>query len=167
MKKLILMRHGKAEKDAASGEDFDRVLSTTGHEEAAAVARALKADDLKPDLALVSPAARTLGTFAEVESVLGTIPALRDKAFYHASAEALRRAVENHEDEAECLLLVGHNPGLQYLVLDYLFAGAASVSLIEKLRGSYPTATATVFDVDVAGRPIYDGVYIARDLLRA
>jgi phosphohistidine phosphatase len=32
VKQLIIMRHGKAEKDADSGEDFDRVLADRGRE---------------------------------------------------------------------------------------------------------------------------------------
>ncbi|ESQ88706.1 phosphohistidine phosphatase [Asticcacaulis sp. AC460] len=162
MKHLIIMRHAKAEKDAPSGEDFDRRLSGRGREEAASVATALKAYGLKPDFALVSAAARTRDTFAQVEGVFGTINALVSKDLYHAGADAMRRALEKHENDGDCILLVGHNPGVQALVADYLFEGAAGADIIEKVRGGYPTATATVFEVDAAGRAIYDGIYLAK-----
>ncbi|ESQ86263.1 hypothetical protein AEAC466_03440 [Asticcacaulis sp. AC466] len=162
MKQLIIMRHAKAEKDADSGEDFDRVLAPRGREEAQHVARALQAYGLKPDFALVSAAARTQGTFEEVKSVLGDIPALISDDFYNAGSEALRQAIERHEDEGQCLLVVAHNPGVQYLVAEYLFEGAAGPEITDKVRGNYPTATATVFEVDVAGRPVYDGIYLAK-----
>jgi phosphohistidine phosphatase len=162
MKQLILMRHAKAEKDSESGEDFDRVLAPRGREEARNVAEALKAYGIKPDFALVSSAARTQGTFDEVKAILGDIPALVSEDFYNAGSEALRRAVEAHENDGQCLIVVAHNPGLQYLVAEYLFEGAAGPDITDKVRGNYPTATATVFEVDAAGRPIYDGIYLAK-----
>jgi len=162
VKQLIIMRHAKAEKDAESGEDFDRVLAPRGREEAQHVARALKAYGLKPNFALVSSAARTQGTFDEVRAVMGDIPALVSEDLYNAGSDTLRRAIESHENDSECLLLVAHNPGVQYLVAEYLFEGAAGAEITDKVRGNYPTATATVFDVDAAGRPIYDGIYLAK-----
>lgn len=162
MKQLILMRHAKAEKDAPSGEDFDRRLALRGREEARSVAQAMKDYGVAPDFALVSAAARTRETFAEVEGVFGTIRAVTSKDFYNAGADALRRFVESHETEGQSMLVVAHNPGIQLLVGDYLFEGAASMSVIEKVRNGYPTATATVFEVDVAGRPTYDGLYVAK-----
>ena len=162
MKQLIIMRHAKAEKDAESSEDFDRVLADRGRQEAKSVAEALKAYGVKPDFALVSSAARTQGTFEEVRAVLGDIPALVSKDFYNAGSDTLRRAIEAHEDDGQCLLVVGHNPGVQYLVAEYLFEGAAGSEITDKVRGNYPTAAATVFYVDAAGRPIYDGLYLAK-----
>jgi len=162
MKQLIIMRHGKAEKDAESGEDFDRALSERGREEARSVAEALKAYGVKPDFALVSSAARTLGTFDVVKAVLGDIPTVVSKDFYNAGAEVLRRAIEAHEADGQCVLMVAHNPGVQYLVAEYLFEGAAGAEITDKVRGNYPTATAAVFEVDAAGRPIYDGLYLAK-----
>lgn len=162
MKKLILMRHAKAKKDAPSGEDFDRELTERGLEEALIVARALKADGHVPDLALVSASARTQGTFAQVQSVMGAVtPEVLD-ALYNAHGHELRHAIEAKEAACDCLLVVAHNPGVHQLVVDYLIEGAQSLSTIDKIRTGYPTATATVFDVDVAGRPTYAGVYTAQ-----
>ena len=163
MKQLILMRHAKAEKDAESGEDFDRRLSPQGCAEAQSVAQALKAYGLKPDFALVSAAARTSETFAEVESVFGDIRVVYSDDLYNAGSDGLRRAVESHENDGQCLLVIGHNPGLQYLVAEYLQEGAAGAQIVDRARSNYPTATATVFEIDAAGRPIYDGFYLAKD----
>ncbi len=167
MKHLILMRHAKAEKDSPSGEDFDRPLAQRGFEEATGVAEAMKAYGLKPDFAVVSPARRTRQTFEQVCGVFGDIPAVMDKAFYNAGAQALRTAVETHEEAGQCVLVVAHNPGIQYLAADYMFEGAASASAIEKVRGGFPTATAAVFEIDAAGRPLYDGLYLAKDVTGA
>lgn len=167
MQNLILMRHAKAEANAPSGEDFDRALSARGLEEARAVAQALKAAGLKPDLALVSASARTLGTFEQVQSVFGAIPADISEDYYNADSAELRRAVEAHEDKASCVLVIAHNPGLSYLVAEYLEEGAAGLDILSRVQSGYPTATATVFAVDVAGRPLYEALYVAKTLMGA
>jgi phosphohistidine phosphatase len=63
MQRLILMRHAEAEPAAGSGRDRDRVLSGRGRKDSAAMARALAGRGMRPDLALVSPAARTRQTW--------------------------------------------------------------------------------------------------------
>ena len=172
MKHLIIMRHGKAEKDAESGEDFDRDLAARGVTEAASVARALKAYGLRPDFAIVSSAHRTRQTFEAVMAEFGAaefggIEADISDRYYNADSAKLRTAVEAHEDRGQCLLVIGHNPGIQYLVAEYLYEGAAGTDITDKIRLNYPTATATVFEVDVAGRLIFEGLYKPRDLIGA
>lgn len=167
MKHLIIMRHGKAEKDADSGEDFDRNLAPRGLRETAAVALALKDYGLTPDFALVSSANRTCQTFEQAAAVFGGIEAEVSDDLYNADARTLRRFIEAHEDRGECLIVVAHNPGVQYLVAEYLYEAAAGPEITDRIRSSYPTATATVFEVDVAGRPTYDGLYKPKDLIGA
>ncbi|MFT3997395.1 MAG: histidine phosphatase family protein [Asticcacaulis sp.] len=168
MKHLIVMRHGKAEKDSASGEDYERNLMQRGVREAATVAEALKSRGLKPDYALVSAAHRTHQTFEAVKSILsdilGDIPGEVREDMFNMGADDLRRLIEGHEEAGECLLVVGHNPGIQYLVLDYMVQGAASQVEIDRVRSGYPTATATVFDVDAAGRPLFNDLLKPKDL---
>ena len=60
MHRLILMRHAEAETAAPSGGDEARPLSATGRAEAEGMARALAERGLRPDLALVSGAVRTV-----------------------------------------------------------------------------------------------------------
>ena len=63
MDRLILMRHGKAERHAAQGGDFERALAERGRQDVALIASALAAEDLSPDLVLVSAARRTRETW--------------------------------------------------------------------------------------------------------
>ncbi|WP_246050506.1 SixA phosphatase family protein [Asticcacaulis tiandongensis] len=167
MKRLIVMRHGKAEKEAESGEDFDRALAERGVAEAKAVAEALKSYGVKPDYALVSQAARTQGTFRAVQSVLGDIEADIRKDMFDADSYGLRDIIEAHEAAGDTILVVGHNPAVQYLILDYMVEASASIVDMDKIRAGYPTATATLFDIDAAGRAQYDGLFSPRDLIGA
>ena len=56
MDRLILLRHGKAESDSDSGEDFDRRLAPRGVRESADMGAQLADMGFQPDVALVSPA---------------------------------------------------------------------------------------------------------------
>lgn len=156
MQRLILMRHAKAEASAPGG-DVDRALSERGLRDAAAIGRALAARGLKPDMALVSGARRTRQTWDQVSDHFGDVELRVSDSLYNASADTLRRAVEAAEDEAGCLLLIAHNPGVHQLAVEYLIESAASPSVMDKMSGGFPTGAAAVFTVDVAGRPSYEG----------
>src|SRR5688500_9657880 len=119
MQRLILMRHAEAERAAGSGRDRDRGLSARGRTDAAAMGRALAARGLQPDLALVSPAARTRQTWELLHDAFGDVQIRDDEALYNGGAGALRRLVEAAEEEAGCLMLVAHNPGVHLLAVEY------------------------------------------------
>jgi phosphohistidine phosphatase len=157
MHRLILMRHAQAERAAPSGLDRDRSLSSRGRDEAALVARSLSEKSLRPDLALVSTANRTRETWELLQEAFGDVEVRLEPALYNAPAEVLRRYVEAAEDEAGCLLVMAHNPGIHILAHEYLTESAASPSILDRLAGGFPTAAAAVFDVDVAGRCGYGG----------
>ena len=67
MRRLILLRHAKAENQAASGEDIDRALTARGLADAARMGQVLADAGLQPDLALVSS-----GTVISVVIVAGS-----------------------------------------------------------------------------------------------
>ena len=113
MRELILLRHAHAESASAGQSDDERPLSATGLQEARAAGDWLRRQDLQPDRVLCSPAARTRETF----EALGDIGAgdVRDEAaIYDASVGDLIALADTHRD-ANRLLLVGHNPGLEQL----------------------------------------------------
>lgn len=167
MQRLILMRHAEAERAAASGRDRDRVLSAHGRADAAAMGRALAARGIRPDLALVSPAVRTQQTWDLIHDALGDVQVRRDEPLYNGSSDVLRRAVEAAEDDAGCLLMIAHNPGVHLLAVEYLIESAASPSVLDRMSGGFPPGAAALFSVDVAGRPTFEGFLQPRDLAAA
>ncbi|HEY9219454.1 MAG TPA: histidine phosphatase family protein, partial [Phenylobacterium sp.] len=54
MDRLILVRHGEAERQSASGEDFDRRLTAAGRRESLETGESLAGLGFTPDVALVS-----------------------------------------------------------------------------------------------------------------
>jgi phosphohistidine phosphatase len=159
MDRLILLRHGKAEAESASGEDFDRRLAPRGERESAAMAAYLADLGFTPDVALVSPAARTRDTWAAAEASFPGAKVSYGDDLYHADSEGVRRAAEAARKTARTVLVVGHNPGLQELTVRLLMEGHAPSSLIAKAQQRFPTAAASVFLFDDNGRPSYDGLF--------
>jgi phosphohistidine phosphatase len=158
------MRHGKAEGSAPSGDDFDRALAPAGWDEARAIGKALARADVAPTFAIVSPALRTRQTWEGVSEAAPGAEVTFQKPLYNASASTLRSAFEAEEARAGTLILIGHNPGMHQLALELLVEGAADSHAREAVARGFPTATAVVFAVDVAGRPIYEALYLARDV---
>lgn len=164
MHRLILMRHAQAEPSAPSGGDKARPLSPTGRSEADLMGRALAERGLKPDLALVSSAERTRQTWGRMDDLLGDVEVREEDGLYNASADVIRRYVEASEEEAGCLLILAHNPGVHVLASEYLIESAASPAVVDRLAGGFPTGAAAVFSVDVAGRCAYEGFLTPRSL---
>jgi phosphohistidine phosphatase len=159
MDRLILFRHGKAEPESASGDDFDRPLAPRGHEESAAMAAHLADLGFCPDVVLVSPALRTRETWAACEPHFPRARAQVDDELYHADSGAVRHAAAKAGALVGTVMMVGHNPGLQELTVRLLSEGSAPSSLIGRATRQFPTAAAAVFLFDANGRPAFDGLF--------
>ena len=121
VKRLILMRHAKSDWHSGAESDFDRPLNKRGRRAAVEMGEYLKEHGITPDRIVSSPALRARQTVDRMFLQTGwRIDRLRfDDALYLASAEDLRAACHRHGDDVDCLMLVGHNPGLDDL-FEYL-----------------------------------------------
>ncbi|WP_343526297.1 histidine phosphatase family protein [Sphingomonas sp.] len=138
MKTLTLLRHAKSSWDDPVSRDFDRPLNAKGRRAAAMMGRHLKSLDLHFDHVLASPAVRVIETLDEVWSGYGRkLEPVWDKALYLASAASLLDQVHALPDDRDHVLMVGHNPGLEDLVLDMALDG----ELRDRAEDKYPTAT--------------------------
>lgn len=113
MRELILLRHAHAESAAAGQDDLTRGLSATGRAEAQAAGDWLREHGLRPDRVLCSSATRTRQTLAALGDI-GAGELYEDASIYAASPGALAALIDANRD-AERLMLVGHNPGLEQL----------------------------------------------------
>ncbi len=117
MRTLLILRHGKAAQEE-SGSDRDRALTEHGKRAAELVGHLLRDDDLVPDRIISSHAERARDTARRVAAAAnfgGVIDELAE--LYLAEPEAYIKAVREWAGEAERVLLVGHNPGLEALAL--------------------------------------------------
>ena len=164
MRRLILLRHAKAEPRAAGEDDFDRALAPRGREDAVIVAQALAADGLAPDLALVSPARRTTETWISAREAFPPIRTELAPDLYDAVPEAIRAAIDAAADSCDTMIVVGHNPGMHEVAVELLIDASASAAEIERVDARFPTSTAAVYAIDDTGRASLEGVYLAKAL---
>jgi len=139
MKTLFVLRHAKASRDAPSGADFDRPLNKRGRKAAVAVGRELRARKSAVDAIVASPAARVVETVSGVIEGSGyDLEPVWDRRIYDASPQDLIRVLHEVDDTVERLLIVGHNPSLQNLLLH--LAEEDRDGLREEVAASFPTA---------------------------
>ena len=163
MDRLILFRHGEAEHDAASGDDFDRPLNAQGRAESAATARLLAVSGAAPDLALVSSAVRTVQTFEAIRFLFPRAAARTSRTLYLASARELMTAVREAAAEGVAsLMVVAHNPGIHELALALAREGSGSGADLGVLEQKFPTAAAAVFGFSVEGGPRLEALHLPR-----
>ncbi|MDO9249273.1 MAG: histidine phosphatase family protein [Phenylobacterium sp.] len=159
MDRLILLRHGEAERDAPSGDDFDRRLAARGIAASTAMGATLADLGFCPDVALVSAAARTRGTWEAVCKAFPKAQVRFEDSLYLAEPDRVRSLAKAAGAACGTVMVVGHNPGLQDLTVQMLRDGGAPPALIAKAQNGFPTAAAAVFLFDHAGRPSYDGLF--------
>ncbi|MGH3385930.1 MAG: SixA phosphatase family protein [Nocardioidaceae bacterium] len=158
MRRLILMRHSKAEQEGAT--DHARSLSRRGRRDAAAAGRLLAGRGDLPALGLVSTAQRTRDTWEAVCVGLGSEPDVRfDRALYDQGPEAVLELLALVEPDCAAVLVIGHNPTLQVVahsLADVSEAGAepaAEAALAEGL----PTSALVAFDLSGAWSQVAAG----------
>jgi len=136
---LYVLRHAKAE-DVAAGGDHERVLRGRGRKAAKGIGRALARLEELPDLVLTSTAARARETAELVLEASGGAAELEQRReVYEASARTLLDQVASLPEDAERVLLVGHQPGLSLLIAE--LTGA---------EPDFPTAACARVDLTVA-----------------
>lgn len=148
MKSLALLRHAKSGWDDSIARDFDRPLNARGRLGAAIVGRHMRDLGLGFDAVISSPAVRCIDTLDGVWEGYGrTLHPNWDRRVYLASAITLLDVIQETADEVDRLLLCGHNPGLEDLVLMLVPDGGGA--LRGDVEEKFPTASLAVLDADV------------------
>lgn len=144
MRRLLLLRHAKAERPEPDTRDRDRKLTARGRSDAPIIGAYMARHRLIPDLALVSPAVRADETWELVAGAFSKVPrAVRDPRIYNASAGSLA-ALIGETAGTPTLLIVGHNPGLHDLAVQLI--GAGDVEARERIDEKLPTSGLVVIE---------------------
>ncbi len=145
---LILLRHAKAVRSI--GDDFSRDLTDAGDEDATRVGMALRKRALVPDLALVSPAARTRRTFEAVRSASdGKMDVCFVDALYEATSRTIRDLIGAVDPAVGTLMVVGHNPAIAEGVAT--LARDGDLPAIDRLRSGFKPCSLAVLTFDAPG----------------
>lgn len=148
-KQLILLRHAKSNWDDPLLADFDRPLAKRGRKAGKRIAAWLKKHEIRPDLVLCSPALRARETLALIAEAIGDkASVVYDKDIYLAEVEDLLTRIRHVDNAAACVMVIGHNPGMQDFAVALVRPRAKKNRA--KLAAKFPTATLACFKLPIA-----------------
>lgn len=117
-RELLILRHGKSDWDVST-DDYRRPLKKRGIKSSLKIGNWLVKENLIPDYTISSTANRAISTTKLVFEAMGldTSDIGKEKTLYLASMEELISTLAKCPDSAGRVLLVGHNPGMENLLI--------------------------------------------------
>ncbi|PWI19275.1 phosphohistidine phosphatase [Streptomyces sp. Act143] len=160
-RRIVLFRHAKADWPQVS--DHERPLAERGRMDAAVAGRKLADTDITLDLALCSTAIRTRETWKLAVHELAHRPkTVYEERVYEASPGELIAVLNETPDDAQNIVLIGHNPGVQGLA--EILAGAAEGDARERMsRRGFPAAAYAVLTFTGSWKSLEPGVATLAD----
>ncbi len=136
-KRLHLLRHAKSSRDDPELHDHDRPLAPRGRRAAARIRAYLRENEIAPDLVLCSSATRARQTLDGIASALPDDVDVRvEPELYRASEHDLLARLQRVSEDVESVIVIGHNPAIERLVLELAHRGPA----LGRVRQKFPTA---------------------------
>jgi phosphohistidine phosphatase len=111
---LYVLRHAKSSWDDPGQDDHERPLAPRGRRAVTLLGQYIVSNEIEPDLVLCSSARRTRDTLAGID--IGGLQVI-DRALYDASCLDLMARLRTVDPEVSSVMVIGHNPALQMLVL--------------------------------------------------
>ena len=137
MKQLLLLRHAKSSWDDPDLADHDRPLAPRGRRASKLIADHLRREQIRPALVLSSSSRRTRETLERISPGLSEeADVLVEPELYTARWDALLDRLHEVRDDAQSVLLIGHNPAIQDLALSLARGGPE----IGRVGRKFPTA---------------------------
>ena len=143
MKRLVLVRHGKADQSGKIDNDFERTLTKKGQKDARFIAGVLNELGIKPDLLVTSDAFRAYETaeiFAEVLNYKKS-NILKEGFLYEGyTTGQLIDYLSQKGEGNDTIFVFGHNP----------FISQSGIRLSKNFHQSFPTSgtLGLKFDLD-------------------
>ncbi|MGW0827285.1 SixA phosphatase family protein [Streptomyces sp. NPDC002845] len=155
-RRIVLFRHAKADWPQVS--DHERPLADRGRMDAAVTGRKLADSGIPFDLALCSTATRTRETWKLAVQELPQRPkTVYEERLYEASPGELIAVLNETPDDAQNVLLIGHNPGVQGLA--DILAGRGEGDARERMgRRGFPAAAFAVLSFHGSWKSLEPGV---------
>jgi phosphohistidine phosphatase len=148
----MVLRHAKSSWDQPDLDDFSRPLNERGIAAAFRIGEEMRKRGLHFDFALASSATRVRETLQRLSEGSGeAISAQFDDGLYMAGGATLLGLLRDLPRPAEDALIVGHNPGLQQLIL--LLSQPDAQGLRNRVAAKFPTAALAVVKLDADDWP--------------
>lgn len=150
IKKLMLLRHAKADWPREVTSDHERPLSGRGHRDAPQAGIWMREHNAVPDFILCSSALRTRQTCTWVCDELGdkAPTAKLEDRLYDASASSILSVINHVPETVTSLLVIAHMPGVQELAMR-LASVSSNEDAVMDMATRYPTSGLTVMEVEV------------------
>ena len=113
MKKLIFVRHGKAEDESPEISDFERSLTLRGKLISRLMASKLKTKEKSLGILVTSPAFRALETaliFAGEIGINAEDVIMKNNIYHGLKLDNMQDIISSLSEETETITLFGHNP---------------------------------------------------------
>ena len=152
-KQLFVLRHAKSSWDDPGLDDRERPLAPRGRRAVRLLADYLRTHHIEPAQVLCSPARRTRETYD------GVAPAGElhvEQELYEASCQDVLDRLRRVPEPTPSVMVIGHNPALQVLVLRLTGANGkskprgdtAAQALLDELRRKFPTGALATLAFD-------------------
>lgn len=113
MKKIILVRHGKAEDPASGITDYERSLTIKGKIISRLMARKLRETEKSPITIITSPAFRAIETALIFAKEFGIEPdkiLVDSDLYYKMNLVYLTEILSKTGEDGDTIMMFGHNP---------------------------------------------------------
>jgi phosphohistidine phosphatase len=145
MRRLLLLRHAKAERSIPGASDRDRGLIERGRKDACKIGTYMASHALLPDRVLLSPVARTQETWKFAAKAFKPAPgAGMVEKLYDATPHCILAVIKDIAANVHTALIIGHNPGLHELAL--MLVASGDLEARERLREKLPTCGLVIID---------------------
>ena len=118
-RELMIVRHAKSDWSNNLASDAERPLNTRGEKDAPRIAKWIRKHQLIPDILISSPALRAKQTANNIidQLQLPETSVKFDNRLYLANTSTLLTVIAEVDDKYKSVMLVGHNPGLEELIM--------------------------------------------------
>lgn len=172
-KQLFVLRHAKSSWDDPGLDDHERPLAPRGQRAVKLLGAHLREHQIKPDQVLCSSARRTIETCEGVDpgGELVVEPEL-----YNASGGEVLARLRRVPESNSSVMVIGHNPALQVLVLRLIGANGddsrspeledGTESMQGEVQRKFPTGAMATLSFDCAWEDLSEGQARLVDLVR-
>jgi phosphohistidine phosphatase len=142
---LYVLRHAKSSWDDPAQRDHDRPLAPRGKRAVKLLAEYVERNGIGPELVLCSTARRTRDTLAGVrpggEAVI-------EPELYTATVGELIERLRHVPADVGSVMVIGHNPAMQMLVLRLARDGGPLAERMADVRRKFPTGALATLAID-------------------
>jgi phosphohistidine phosphatase len=148
-KQLFVLRHAKSSWDDPGLDDHERPLAPRGRRAVEVLADHVRSNAVEPALVLCSSSRRTRET---LEGVQPSGERVIEPELYGASAGDLLERLRRVPEAADSVMVIGHNPAMQVLVLRLTASGElpANGSDLAEVKRKFSTGALATLEFDCA-----------------